>query len=422
MTTSSHDALYRAICAHPDEDTPRLAFADLLDEDGEHRRAAFVRTQVELARLPAYDPVCVTARQRDPDALTGWCMAHTLPKGLPAGCEWRQFEFRRGFPWKVGVRSLAALLETGDALFRVAPIRALGVDSRDRPDLAALADWPHLTRLHRLNFSTGWFGADDVAQFARSPHAAGITELGFEFESLAPEGLGALAESALFARLTALELSANAFPAALLVDALGGARRAGALSRLGLPNNRIGAADAEALFGLPAVRELQHLDLSDNPLAADGLTALAASGIVRGLRTLNLSRTRPGVLGVKALTEAGGLAGLRQLDLSNNALGPNAVKALAGAPALRGLRALNLSNNHVRDSGAADLAGARALAGLLELDLCETDIGDAGALALAESPYLGGLLRLDLSTRSGRPFGAAAQAALRERFGDRVNW
>ena len=41
--TSSHDALYAAICAHPDEDTPRLAFADLLEEDGDSSRAAFIR-------------------------------------------------------------------------------------------------------------------------------------------------------------------------------------------------------------------------------------------------------------------------------------------------------------------------------------------------------------------------------------------
>ena len=41
-----------AICAHPDEDTPRLAFADLLEEDGDSSRAAFIRTQVALARVP----------------------------------------------------------------------------------------------------------------------------------------------------------------------------------------------------------------------------------------------------------------------------------------------------------------------------------------------------------------------------------
>ena len=97
--TSSHDALYRAICAHPDEDTPRLAFADLVEEAGDELRARFIRTQVTLARAPQYDPAWVNARLSEPDAAAGgWGMAHTLPK-LPGGFSWQRFEFRRGFPW-----------------------------------------------------------------------------------------------------------------------------------------------------------------------------------------------------------------------------------------------------------------------------------------------------------------------------------
>src|SRR5436190_174170 len=112
--TSSHDALYRAICAHPDEDTPRLAFADLLDENGDPLRARFVRTQVALARSAPYEPAWVSARRHDPDAATGWGMAHTLPKPkVPGGYGWHRFEFRRGFPWKVGVLSLGTFLSGG---------------------------------------------------------------------------------------------------------------------------------------------------------------------------------------------------------------------------------------------------------------------------------------------------------------------
>lgn len=43
---TDRDALLAAILAHPDEDTPRLAFADLLDEEGETERAAFIREQI----------------------------------------------------------------------------------------------------------------------------------------------------------------------------------------------------------------------------------------------------------------------------------------------------------------------------------------------------------------------------------------
>lgn len=42
-----------AIIAEPDEDTPRLVAADFLEENGEGDRAAFIRIQIELARLEA---------------------------------------------------------------------------------------------------------------------------------------------------------------------------------------------------------------------------------------------------------------------------------------------------------------------------------------------------------------------------------
>ena len=52
---SERDALLRAVCADPADDTVRLAFADWCEENGEPDRAAFVLTQVELAKGP---PAC----------------------------------------------------------------------------------------------------------------------------------------------------------------------------------------------------------------------------------------------------------------------------------------------------------------------------------------------------------------------------
>lgn len=49
---SDHAAFLRAIIAEPDDDLPRLIFADWLDERGEADRASFIRCQVELARIP----------------------------------------------------------------------------------------------------------------------------------------------------------------------------------------------------------------------------------------------------------------------------------------------------------------------------------------------------------------------------------
>ncbi len=40
------------ICEHPDDDTPRLIFADWLDDHDDSDRAEFIRVQCELARWP----------------------------------------------------------------------------------------------------------------------------------------------------------------------------------------------------------------------------------------------------------------------------------------------------------------------------------------------------------------------------------
>jgi uncharacterized protein (TIGR02996 family) len=420
--TSQHDALLRAICADPDEDTPRLAFADWLDETGDHPRAQFIRTQIALARAAEYDPLYISTRQLNPDAFTGHGQAHTLPP-VPGGYSWRKFEFRRGFTWLVGVQSLEAFLDGGAAVFDAAPIQALTILALNRPDFAAIADWPHLARIRRLEIGAGRFEADAAARFSNSEYAAGLTELAFEFDGITTEGLEALAESAVFPRLEVLELKSNAIGPALLVDALGAAREPGNLNRLSLAANYITHDDAAHLFHLPVLHGLRHLDLSENRLEVEGVESLAESGVLRGLRVLNLRKTLPGVPGVKALTQTSGLSGVRSLDLSANRLGPVAVKLVAESSAARGLRVLNLSENPVGDAGAAALANSRALSGLLELDLGDADLTDAGALALADSPHLNNLLRLNVAAHgAARPFGGKAREALRERFGKNVTF
>ena len=46
-------ALIKAIITNPDEDTPRLVYADWLEENGQALRAEFIRLQIKLA---ATDP------------------------------------------------------------------------------------------------------------------------------------------------------------------------------------------------------------------------------------------------------------------------------------------------------------------------------------------------------------------------------
>src|SRR5262245_30974911 len=55
-TDPEYDALYAAVCAAPDDDTPRLVLADWLDEHDDPDRAAHIRAEVQLHRLRENDP------------------------------------------------------------------------------------------------------------------------------------------------------------------------------------------------------------------------------------------------------------------------------------------------------------------------------------------------------------------------------
>ena len=80
--------LLSTIIAAPDDDRPRLAYADWLEEHGRHDRARLIRVQIELARLPENkgDP---TALQIEAEQLEAAC-EKTLPP--LEGINWGSFE------------------------------------------------------------------------------------------------------------------------------------------------------------------------------------------------------------------------------------------------------------------------------------------------------------------------------------------
>ena len=57
-------ALLAAIIAHPDEDTPRLAYADWLQEHDRPERAEYIRLDIRLANLQYGDPNFEAEEQR----------------------------------------------------------------------------------------------------------------------------------------------------------------------------------------------------------------------------------------------------------------------------------------------------------------------------------------------------------------------
>ena len=423
---TDRDALYRAVLDHPDDDTPRLVYADYVEEHGDPEYARFIRTQIELAKVPGWDPLWIRAREQDQNLTNGYFYRERFPlplEGLPKRPR-PTIEYRRGFPWELGALNLEQFAARCDALFAAAPIQAVNLRSDHRAplnDLRPLTDNPHFARLRRLTFCPSRLTADGIRRLTDSPHAAGLTDLGFSSAGVGAEVADALFRSPLLARVTRLRLVSGPYGGFRALDA---ARMAGGPCRLrSLTVESVSSIRPEmaGLFDAPLFRGLAELNLSNHRLGPDGFAALAASPAAAGLESLTLRDSAPGVPGVRSLAAAPALANLRQLALWRCGLGPVAAKVLATSPHLRNLIDLGLSGNAIGNAGAVALAESPHLRNLVRLDLMYGEIGDRGALALLDSPVTANLVRLDVSSLS--PIVRISddiKRRLKDRFGERV--
>ncbi|MEO2089055.1 MAG: TIGR02996 domain-containing protein, partial [Gemmataceae bacterium] len=98
------DALRLAVLAAPDDDLPRLVYADCAEENGDPEYAAFIRAQIELAKTPEYEPFAVHCHTRRPEWVSGepW-NGQVIDQTIQAvGYNVSPF-FRRGFGWCIGL-------------------------------------------------------------------------------------------------------------------------------------------------------------------------------------------------------------------------------------------------------------------------------------------------------------------------------
>jgi uncharacterized protein (TIGR02996 family) len=447
---TGHDAAFLAdVVAHPEDDAPRLVYADWLEDNGQPLRAELIRVQCRLAAMGEHDPERLALEQRQDDLL----LVHggEWSATLPAWARGEYHCFRRGFVDAAGARALM-LRQRGAGLFAVAPVTELRLRAAAgrAADLAAL---PLLARLRSLHLEPG-LGAADLGTLLASPHLAGLTGLSLGGIGSLRDAVPALAAWPGLARLRSLDLAHLGEAAAA---ALGRAPLP-SLRRLRLASSHLGAAAAGDLArNCP---ELTHLDLSYSPLSREALAALeeglpalkalklaglrvrpvpldylADSGLPGRLESLEigsassssadaLSRLRPGarlrrlVLNATSLRDepfaplaSAPLPGLVTLEAIGADLTAGSARRLAASPHLASLRALNLGGNAIGDEGARALAESPHLRGLERLELARCGIGPEGARALAASASLSRLRTLRLDSNALGADGVRALAA-----------
>ena len=296
----SEHALLAAIAAAPDDDEPRLVFADWLQQRGDAWGEIIV-LGCELARRE--EPAL---RQRH-DQLVG--------ERFNTSDVFHTFE--RGFCRQLYSNALASAAGPPYALLREATL----ADAVDE-SLAALAGWPLLAQIEKLDL--------DAARFR--------------------SGLGAHVPPIVAAaqRVRALELMRMDLSRGDLEAILALPHVATRLERLYISSNSP-LADALHELAWPALAELE---LGACDLHGSDVAALFAGGRLRGLRTLSLSYNDIADDGAVALA-AQPFTQLAKLELEGNELTPPGIALLAGSPHLRGLRTLAIGGGFDADIDGA---------------------------------------------------------------------
>lgn len=172
---SDREAFQRAIAAAPADDTPRLVFADWLDDHGDPAWADLIRVQVELE--PIHEELDNPRRRELADRETELLARHGdrwLGPVHDIAAEYPAYGpvFRRGLPESVSL-SLDTFLARGGELFAACPtvreVCVYGVTGRG----AELAACPHLAYVETLEIAD-WLDDADMAAIPRSWHLAGL--------------------------------------------------------------------------------------------------------------------------------------------------------------------------------------------------------------------------------------------------------
>lgn len=397
MQTDAEPFLQR-IRAYPDDDVPRLIFADWLDERAAelpprdraeaHARAEFIRLQIALARTPEDDrrrPALLVAEREHLDAYReSWAAPF---RGVASG-----LEFRRGFVEEVKIAARQYLRHAAD-LFAAGPIRhmhLLDVGGH----LHAVMQSRFLSRLAALTVYAQHAGEPLARAAARSPHLSGLRALFLGRNRFTDDAAELLAGSPHLAALEELDLTENELTETG-ARALAASPHLGKLRRLELPHNQLGPAGAEAVAGSERLASLDRLGLAGNDIGTPRLHSLAR--IADLLRVPNLDLTGNGINAVgllAVLSHAPAVVRIRELELGHNDIGDAGARVLAETPHLSGLTVLRLPACGITDEGARALAGSPHLNQLVVLDLGNNPVNDPGFRAFAETPHMKSLRRL----------------------------
>jgi uncharacterized protein (TIGR02996 family) len=446
---SDEDALLAAITAHPDDDTPRLVYADWLQEHGHPERAEFIRAQCRYFRASATQSDYTELRDRCFDARARaavWLESRVLK--VPPGFAYSEGSYpdehllRRGFFYRLRGDWLPASGRAPDEivdrvcagleeLVATTTVRALELPDVTAEQLERILAAPGAERLTGLTVGPIWQETgDEHARVLGAAHSVRrLTELVMHF-IVSGRGARALA-AAQFDRLERCTLPGLLCTAGVCTE-LAAAPWFRHLKevRAELIGSAAQPALLAALSRLPNLEELIYsvestggLEEFARPTGFPELGYLALKGTfgtravepcTRGPFPRLLSLTTYGLRAsaFRKVVASPWFARLQVFDAHEAGLTNRSICALARSQAAANLRAITLANSPLGPDGLALLGDGSVFPSLvtLALDRYRKPRVNSGDLRR----FLAGLSlpRLSDLDLDGWPLDAAAAAAL----------
>jgi uncharacterized protein (TIGR02996 family) len=317
--SGEREAFMAAILAAPEEDTPRLVFADWLDENGDEEdksRAALIRAQCRAETLPEGSRERRDLEREARAILKGY--GERWAKPLKDTRLVKGWTFRRGFLDGVTM-SATMFAHAAEKVFAAAPTVRSAYFADASNELGRLARCEHLARLAEVDVnrmcSCGFCPIqNDLRALFNSKHIRNLTRLCVADDRMDAEGMKRLAKSAALARLASLDVSYNPLGVGGIAE-LGRAKHLKRLQSLNLSNTELGDAGLKRLAELTNLTSLRHLDLSHNDIGPEGLEAFIASALFAQLSSLSLAGNVFVDAGAKLLAAVPESASLQRLDV-----------------------------------------------------------------------------------------------------------
>ncbi len=411
---SAAPALLAAIRDRPDDDTPRLAYADWLDDAGDAARAEFVRVQVQLARLPDHDPARPALEDREhellaahepawlgvpPQALTEWDWQRGFVDEVTAEPEvlsdhgsdlFDRHPVRRWVPTGDGAEHAARVAQRWGDRFEAIDLRVAAWASYELRGFLADRPWDRLSEL----VVSGHGGIDWLVHAADRMRFRDRLQV---FRSTGDPAERRFSQAVQFTRSSPLvELALPAWPAmAAELERLLTRDASSTLARLDISDSDL-APDALPAFARPAPA-LSTLDVSGTPLAGFALEPLLYAPALAGLRELSVNRCGSAAAVVRALLRSPFWRQAETLRLADATAPTRLVEPLFAADGPAALRTLDLSGNFLYDAGVADLCDASWAGSLTWLGLGRNYLTDSAAERIAASSRFRHLRTLHLS-------------------------